>query len=146
MRLGLSHLRGQLFNYKLIDTPFCENETCDHVAETPSHYLSNCPRYADIRHTMLSSISEIVFPGVNQNTIVNLMPEYLCGVLMKGSETLSLEKIKTIIFKHVFRFIDELGRFTRLVYIYRKIILRCCPLELRTEALFGHLGDNKSPA
>ena len=114
MRLGLSHLRGQLFNYKLIDTPFCENETCDHVAETPSHYLLNCPRYADVRRTMLSSISEIVFPGVNQNTIVNLMPEYLCGVLMKGSETLSLETNKDI-FKHVFRFIDESGRFNQNV-------------------------------
>ena len=53
MRLGLSHLRGQLFNYKLI--------ACDHVAETPFHYLLNCPRYADVQRTMLSSVSEIVF-------------------------------------------------------------------------------------
>ena len=36
MRLGL---RSHLFNYNLINTPFCENEVCDHVAETPSHYL-----------------------------------------------------------------------------------------------------------
>ena len=33
-----------------------------------------------------------------QNTIVNLMPEYLCGVLMKGSETLSLETNKDMFF------------------------------------------------
>ena len=64
---------------------------------------------------MLSSISEFVFPGVNQNTIINLMPEYLCGVLMKGSETyISLETNKDI-FKHVFRFIDESGRFNQNV-------------------------------
>ena len=42
-------------------------------------------------------IRNFVFPGVNQNTIVNLMPEYLCGVLMKGSETLSLETNKDIL-------------------------------------------------
>ena len=58
--------------------------------------------------------SEIVFPGVNQNTIVNLMPDYLCGVLMKGSETLSLGTNKDIL-KHVFRFIDESERFNQNV-------------------------------
>ena len=57
---------------------------------------------------------KLFFPGVNQNTIVNLMPDYLCGVLMKESETLSLETNKDI-FKHVFRFIDESGRFNQNV-------------------------------
>ena len=110
MRLGLSHLRSHLYNYNLINTPFCENEVCDHVVETPSHYLLNCPKYAEERHVMLSEISEIVFPGINHNTIVNLMPDYLCGVLLQGSETLSLDTNKEI-FSHVFKFIDESGRF-----------------------------------
>ena len=44
------------------------------------------------------------------------MPDYLCGVLMKGSETFSLETNKDIhVFKHVFRFIDESGRFNQNV-------------------------------
>ena len=51
------------------------------------HYLLHCPRYAEC----YLLLSEIVFSGVNQNAIVNLMPDYLCGVLMKRSETLSLE-------------------------------------------------------
>ena len=38
MRLGLSHLRSHLFNYNLINTPFCENEVCDHVAETQAMF------------------------------------------------------------------------------------------------------------
>ena len=59
---------------------------------------------------MLSVISEIVFPGISYNTIVNLMPDYLCGVLQQGSETLSLVTNKEI-FNHVFKFIGESGRF-----------------------------------
>ena len=59
---------------------------------------------------MLSEISETVFPGINHNTIVNLMPYYLCGVLLQGSETFSLDTNKEI-FSHVFKFIDESGRF-----------------------------------
>ena len=43
---------------------------------------------------MLSEISKIVFPGINQNTIVNLMADYLCSVLLRGSETLSLDTNK----------------------------------------------------
>ena len=39
----------------------CENEVCDHVAETPSHYLLKCPKFANKRRVMLSEISEIVF-------------------------------------------------------------------------------------
>ena len=65
MRLGLSHLRSHLFNYNLINAAFCENEDCDHLAETPSHYFLNCPKYADERQDMLSEISEIVFPCIS---------------------------------------------------------------------------------
>ena len=110
MRLGLSHLRSHLFNYNLINTPFCENEVCDCVAETPSHYLLKCPKFANERRIMLSEISEIDFPGVNQNTIIDLMPDYLCRILTQGSDTLSLETNQNI-FRHVFKFIDESMRF-----------------------------------
>ena len=110
MRLGLSHLRSHLFNYNLINTPFCENEVCDHVAETPSHYLLKCPKFANERCVMLSEISEIVFPGINHNTIIDLMPDYFCRILIQGSDTLSLVTNQNI-FRQVFKFIDESGRF-----------------------------------
>ena len=66
-RMRLGHLRSHLFNHNLINTPFCENEVCDHVAETPSDYLLKCPKFANERRVMLSEISEIVFPGINHN-------------------------------------------------------------------------------
>ena len=69
MRLGLSHLRSQLYNYNLVNTPYCENEACDHVLKTPSHFLLSCPRHSDKRLTMISEISEIVFPSTNYNII-----------------------------------------------------------------------------
>ena len=93
MRLGLSHLRSHLFNY---NTPFCENEVCNHVAETPSHYMLQCPKFANERRVMLSEISEIVFPGINHNTIIDLMPAYFCRILIQGSDTLSLETNQNI--------------------------------------------------
>ena len=105
-----SHLRSHLFNYNLINTPFCENEVCDHVAETPSHYLLKCLKFANERRIILSEISEIVFPGINHNTIIDLMPDYFCRILIQGSDTLSLETNENI-FRLVFKFIDESGRF-----------------------------------
>ena len=52
----------------------------------------------------------IVFPGINYNTIIDLMPDYFCRILIQGSDTLSLETNQNI-FRRVFKFIDESGRF-----------------------------------
>ena len=65
MRLGLSHLKNHLYNYNLVNTPYCENEVSGHVLKTPSHFLFSCPRHSDKRHTMLPEITEIVFPCTN---------------------------------------------------------------------------------
>ena len=40
MRLGLSHLQNHLFNYNLINTPYCENETS--AAKELTSWLSTC--------------------------------------------------------------------------------------------------------
>ena len=76
--------------YNLVNTPYCENEACDDVLETPSHFLLSCPRHSDKRQTMLSEISEIVFPSTNYNIITTLMSDYFCSVLLKGSEDLKV--------------------------------------------------------
>ena len=110
MHLCLIHLRSHLFNYNLIKTPFCENEFCDHVAETPSHYLLKSPKFANERRVMLSEISEIVFISINLNTNIDLMQNYFCNILIQGSNTLRMETNQNI-FRHVFKFIDESGRF-----------------------------------
>ena len=48
-------------------------------------------RYPPQRHTMLSVISISIFPGINYSTVITLMPDYLCNILLQGSEDLSLE-------------------------------------------------------
>ena len=52
---------------------------------------------------MLSKISEVIFPGTNYNTNMALMPDYLCNILLKGSDDLSLEDNK--------KFMDKSGCF-----------------------------------
>ena len=43
---------------------------------------------------MLSEISTIIFPGTNYNTVIAIMPDYLCNILLQGSENLSLDENK----------------------------------------------------
>ena len=49
---------------------------------------------------MLSETSEAIFPETNYTTIITLMPDYLCNVLLKGSDDLSLEDNKNV-FDHI---------------------------------------------
>ena len=105
-----SHLKNHLFNYYIIQSKFCENSNCDLISETSSHFLLFCPRYGPQRHTMLSEISTIIFPGTNYNTVIAIMPDYLCNILLQGSEDLSLNENKKV-FDCVFKFINDSGRF-----------------------------------
>ena len=41
---------------------------------------------------MLSEISTIIFPGTNYNTVIAIMPCYLCNIILQGSEDLSLDE------------------------------------------------------
>ena len=90
MRLWLSHLKNHLFNYNILQSKYCENPNCDLIFETSSHFLI-CPRYGPQRHTMLSEISTIIFPGTNYNTFIAIMPDCLCNILLQGSEDTSLD-------------------------------------------------------
>ena len=88
--------------YNIIQSKFCENSNCDLISETSSHFLLFCPRYGPQRHTMLSEI----FPGTNYNTVIAIMPDYLCNILLQGSEDLSLNENKKV-FDCVFNFIND---------------------------------------
>ena len=113
MRLGLSHLKNHLFNYNILQSKFCENSNCDLISKTSSHFLLFCPRYGPQRHTMLSENSTIIFPGTKYNTVFAVMPEYLCNILLQGSEDLSLNENKKKAFDCVFKFINDCVRFDR---------------------------------
>ena len=59
---------------------------------------------------MLSEISTIIFLGSNYNTVIAIMPDFLCNILLQGSEDLSLDESKKV-FDCIFRFINDSGRF-----------------------------------
>ena len=83
MRLGLSHLRKQLFNYHLIDSQFCEHVDSLDVPETPKHFLLHveCPKFIQPRRTKLRNITGLLVPGVNYNTVIGLLGDHLCKIL-----------------------------------------------------------------
>ena len=69
LRLGLSHLKQHLYNYNLINPPYCENNDCLRLHETSAHYFLFSPKYHSQRQRMLTRISDMCFPGLNYNVV-----------------------------------------------------------------------------
>lgn len=59
MRLGLSHLRHQLYTYYIIPSPECLNTNCNQTPETPQHYFLACPKYAASRQRLMEGLTPI---------------------------------------------------------------------------------------
>ena len=59
---------------------------------------------------MLQSITDLMCPGVHYNTVIGLLEDYFCKILLEMSTDLNLED-NMLLFDIVFRFIDESGRF-----------------------------------
>ena len=53
---------------------------------------------------MLSRISDLYFPGLNYNVVVNIMPDHLCHIFLEGSSDLGLSGNRNL-FELVFDFI-----------------------------------------
>ena len=77
----------------------------------PLLFLLYCPQYGPQQHTMLTEISTIIFPGTNYNTVIALMSDYLCNILLQGSEDLSVEDNKLKVFDCVYKRIYKSGHF-----------------------------------
>ena len=100
IRLGLSHLNSHLHHYNLIDSPSCSNPECGRTPESAAHYFLSCPRYNNERRVLFVSLSRKLFPNVNYNTFIVLMPDHICTILLEGSEDASYEE-NTSIFDEV---------------------------------------------
>ena len=111
IRLGLSHLNSHLHHYNLIDSPSCSNPECGRTPESAAHYFLSCPKYNNERRVLFESLSRKLFPNVNYNTFIVLMPDHICTVLLEGSEDASYEE-NTSIFDEVFKYIDSTQRFS----------------------------------
>ena len=111
IRLGLSHLNSHLHHYNLIDSPSCSNPECGRTPESAAHYFLSCPRYNTERRVLFESLSRKLFPNVNYNTFIVLMPNHICTILLEGSEDASYEE-NTSIVDEVFKYIDSTQRFS----------------------------------
>ena len=75
MRLGLSHLRQHLYDYKIIDNAICQY--CSLESEDTAHYFLRCPSFAIPRMKLLCNILNIIpfgiIPTLTDNKIIGLL-------------------------------------------------------------------------
>ena len=104
MRLGLSHLRYQLYTYHIIPSPECLNMNCNQTPETPQHYFLACPRYAASRERLLEVLTPIA-DRLGLHTHTQLIDLILNGHIdLTNRENLEL-------FTEVQLYITSTGRF-----------------------------------
>ena len=60
---------------------------------------------------MFESLSRKLFPNVNYNTRIVLMPDHICTILLEDFEDASYEEYISI-FDEVFKYIDSTQRFS----------------------------------
>ena len=110
IRLGLSHLNSNLHRYKLVDSPSCSNSDCGGTTESEEHYFLVCRKFNNERRLLLKNVSNKLFPNINYNTFITLMPQDICKILLEGSIDASHDE-NTSILDGVFKYIDSTKRF-----------------------------------
>ena len=106
MRLGHSCLNSHAFKFA-----FCDNDLCScGQKETVTHYFLHCPIYAALRPTLLTSIANLISPGINYDLLLNLDQGRIIETILKGSPDLSYA-VNTQIFKAVQDYIKMTKRF-----------------------------------
>ena len=110
IRLGLSHLNYHLHRFNLVDSPSCSNPDFGGTTESEEHYFLFCPKFKNERRLLLENISNKLFLNVNYNTLITLMPKFICKVLLEGSIDASHDG-NTSILDDVFKYIDSTKRF-----------------------------------
>ncbi len=56
LRLGLSHMRSHLYQFNIIEDPFCPH--CPNIPETPMHFLLKCHKYSSQRKDMFHKLQQ----------------------------------------------------------------------------------------
>jgi hypothetical protein len=104
MRFELSPLRAHLFNYNLIDNPFCP--ACGNFIETTDHYFFECGNYAAPRQSLLNQISGLDGSLSTQSEIKKII---LLGSSVKNHA--KRIEINKLIVKYIVNFLYATERF-----------------------------------
>ena len=111
LRTNSSSLASDLFSKNIVPSPLC---VCGQ-RETSLHFFFHCPRYANIRVTLMNSVNRYCI--VTQN------------ILLFGDPTLS-DDTNEQIFRAVHQFIQLSKRFDwSLLFIECSKVQRLCPLS-----------------
>jgi hypothetical protein len=88
IRLGLSGLCAQRYNYKHIQDPSCP--TCNAPKEDPIHYFLLCPTYNVQRRNFLLDICEILYSNdIEVDFNRKVFRTFLINTILKGSNVLT---------------------------------------------------------
>jgi hypothetical protein len=83
IRLGLSGLSAQRFEYNHIQDPKCLS--CGAATETPIHYLLLCPTYQGPRQTFIQEVCEVLTRNNMEIDFLNLhFRNYLIDTILRG--------------------------------------------------------------
>ena len=102
MRLGLSSLRGQLFNYNLTDNPFCSY--CLEKIESVEHFLFACGHFSSQRVILKFRL------GLYLPDIGNFSDRDLSIICLTGCEGLEFESNYNV-FRSVTCYLQDSKRF-----------------------------------
>jgi hypothetical protein len=95
MRLGLSALSSQRFDYNHIDNPTCN--FCNANMEDPCHYFMTCPSFSLHRPEFMINTCAILFLyDIEVDFTVRRFREYFIKTILGGSTVLTLEDNKKL--------------------------------------------------
>jgi hypothetical protein len=127
MRLGLSPLRGQLFQYNLTDNPFCPH--CLTLFENPLHFFLECSGYQPFRGRLLNEMDFLLTEmntvyGRNSTTVISkltntsrlhiLLNGFDSAVLINSSDAADITKFNYLnktLYNSIIKFIKNSKRF-----------------------------------
>ena len=113
IRMGLSALNAQRFDYNLIDYKNCQ---CGSLSEDPVHFFINCPLYTAPRQILLGDTEHILIEFSliieDQPNILNhnVLSRSLVNLFMFGNKNLSWDS-NVNLFQYVQNYIDSSHRF-----------------------------------
>ena len=109
LRLGHSTLNYHGLLYGITDSDLC---SCG-LKEDVEHFFLMCPNYAALRTELLTSVSNLISPGVHYNLLLRIGKKHLIDVLLRGSSDLSTAD-NNLLFQAVHTFIKGTKRFENI--------------------------------
>ena len=106
LRLGVSTLNAHLFPINCATSPYC---SCGEI-EDGLHYFLECPLYHAQRRRLLSTLTELIAPGLNVFMLPYLDKHYLLHILLFGWNDLS-DRENAFVFEACHKYIFESKRF-----------------------------------